>query len=136
MTIQLTHRERILQRIAIWSYVALCLLQFTATWLLRGQPELLWRWLGFFKYLVAACVGVQLAEFVLVIRRSGIVPTILIFIGGMAFIGFVIFPRMWFLLLSIAMSIASGVWIAWPQIRDLFQRMANSYREMAESNKM
>jgi len=102
MTIQLTHRERILHRVVIGSYVALGLSHLTATWLLRGQPELLLRWLDFLKYMAAPCLGLQLAELVFVIRRSGIVPAILMFIGGVGFIGFIIFPRMWLLLLSIA----------------------------------
>lgn len=136
MTIQLSHRERILHRIVIWSYLGLSLSYFAGALLLRGKPESFWRWLDFSKYLGGACLGLQLAALVSVIRRSGIVPAILMLIGGVAFIGFIIFPRLWLLLLSIAMSIASGVWIAWPQIRDLFQRMASSYREIAESNKM
>ena len=132
MTIQLTHRERILHRVVIGSYVAVGLSHLTATWLLRGQPELLLRWLDFLKYMAAPCLGLQLAELVFVIRRSGIVPTILMFIGGVAIIGFIIFPRMWLLLLGIGMSIASGIWIVWPQIRDLFLWMSSSYREIAK----
>jgi hypothetical protein len=136
MTIQLTRRERILHRVVIGSFVALGLSHLTATWLLRGQPELLLRWLVFSKYMTAAGLGLQLAELVFVIRRSGIVPTILMFIGGVAFIGFIIFPRMWLLPLGIGMSIASGVWVVWPQIRDLFLWMASSYREIAKASKM
>src|SRR6185369_1893536 len=136
MTIQLTRREKILHRVVIWSYLAVSLSYFAGALLLRGKPELFWRWLDFSKYLAGAYLGLQLVALAFVIRRSGIVPTILMFVGGVALIGFIIFPWMWLLLLGIGMSIASGVWIVWPQIRDLFLWMASSYQEIAKSSKM
>jgi hypothetical protein len=43
---------------------------------------------------------------------------------------------MWMLLLSMALSIAAGFCVAWPQIRDFLNRMGRSYREIAKSAKM
>ena len=64
------------------------------------------------------------------------VPTTLVFIGGVSFLGFVVFLQMWMLLLGVAMSIAGGFCVAWTQIRDLLNRMGRSYREIAKSAKM
>ena len=136
MNSQISRRARVYRRIVIWSYVALWLLHLIAAWTLQGKPELLWRWLYISKYLAAVCVGLQLAAIVFVMRRRGIVPTILVLIGGVSLLGFIVFLQIWLLLLGVAISIAAGFCVAWPQIRDLLNRMGRSYREIAKPAKM
>ena len=136
MNSQISRRAKVYRRVAIWSYVALWLLHLIAAWTLQGKPELLWRWLYISKYLAVVCVGLQLAAIVFVMRRRGIEPTTLVFIGGVSFLGFIVFFQMWMLLLGVAMSIAGGFCVAWPQIRDLFHQMGRSYCEIAKSAKM
>ena len=82
MKSQLSRRERVFQRVFTWPYVALWLSHIIAAWLLRGNPESLWRWLYVSKYLALVFVGLQLAGLVFVIRRSGIMPVVLVLTGG------------------------------------------------------
>ena len=136
MNSQISHRARVCRLFAIWSYAALWLSHLIAAWTFQGKPELLWRWLYISKYLAVVCLGLQLAAIVFFMRRSGMVPTTRVFIGGVSFLGFIVFLQMWMLLLGVAMSIARGFCVAWPQIRDLFHRMGRSYCEIAKSAKM
>ncbi len=136
MKSQFSRRERIFQRIVTWSYVALGLSHVIASWSLRGKPELLWSWFSVAKYLTTVCVGLQVAGLVFVLRWSGIVLATLVLIAGGSFLCFIVFLQMWMLLLSVALSIAGGFCLAWPQIRDFLNRMGRSYREIAKSAKM
>ena len=136
MKSQLSRSERSFQRIVTWSYVALGLSYLIVAWLLRGKSELLLRWLYVFEYLAFLCLGLQLAASVFAIRRTGIVPTILVFIGGVSLVGFIIFTRVWLLGLCVSLLGAAGIFGAWPQIRHLFHRMADSYRQIPKSNKI
>ena len=137
MKSQLSRRERVSRRLFTWPYVTLWLSHIIASWLLRGNPESLWRWLYVSKYMVLVFAGLQLAGLVFVIRRSGIMPVILVLTGGVLWLGFIVFPQAWILLvLGVAVSSAGGFCLAWPRIRDLFHRMAQSYSEIAKSTKM
>jgi len=136
MKSQLSRSERVFQRVFTCPYVALWLSHVIAAWLLRGNPESLWRWLHVSKYLVLVFVGLELAGLVFVIRRNGIIPVVLVLTGGVFLLGFIVFPQEWILLLGVTVSSAGGFCLAWPQIRDLFHRMAQSYSEIAKSAKM
>jgi hypothetical protein len=136
MKSKLSRSERVFRRVFTWPYVSLWLSHLIAAWSLRGNPESLWRWLHVSKYLASVFVGLQLAGPVFVIRRSGIIPVVLVLTGGLLLLGFIVFPQGSILLLGATVSSAGALCVAWPQIRDLFHRMAQSYREMAKSAKM
>ena len=137
MQSHLSTRERLLVDVLGWSWFpGLYLLSFIIAWRLHGRPELLERWLDLEKYLAALLLGLQVATFVFLVRRSGIVPAVLFFIGGVSLLGFGFSLQVWLLLLSGGASGAGGICLAWPQMRDLFHRLAGSYREMSESKKL
>jgi hypothetical protein len=100
MKSQLSRSERVFQRVFTWPYIALWLSHLIPAWLLRGNPESLWRWLHVSKYLALVFVGLQLAGLVFVIRRSGIIPGVLVLTGGLLLLGFIVF--------STGVDLASG----------------------------
>ena len=135
MKSQPTRGERILDLLAGWTYVVLFPLTFLGAWLLQGKPEGMLRWLNSWRFLLAFCFGLQLLALLATLRRRGILPTILVFIGGISLLGFFIFSQVWLLSVSVVASSAGAICAVWPQIRNVFNRLHRSYRELAQSAK-
>lgn len=134
MKSQIPLRDALFPGALIWFYVTMALLYGIAAWLLKGQPELLLR---ISKYLDVLVSGCQLAVIVRVLRaRRGIVPTIPVFIGGVLILGFFIFPQVWLLLLGGAVSSVGAILAVLPQLRNIYHRLNNSYREISASSKV
>jgi hypothetical protein len=134
MKSQSSVREALFPGILIWSYVVVMFLYLIAMWLLRGQPD---RLSQIAKYVNFVGLGCQLAVVVRVITlRRGVVPMIPVLIGGVSILGFFIFPRVWLLLLGGAMSSVGAILVGWPQLRAIFHRLSDSYREISASSKV
>lgn len=134
MKSQSSVRDALFPGILIWFNVVLLVLYTIAAWLLRGQPDLILR---IAKYVNFVAFGSQLTVLVRVLAlRRGVVPMVPVLIGGVLILGFFIFPQGWLLLLGGALLSVGAILALWPQLRAIFHRLGDSYREIAASSKL
>jgi hypothetical protein len=136
MNSKFSRPEMVLVRIAGWASPALFISSVIVTWWLHDKHELFLRWIEIEKYIALICIGLQTMLVGLVVRKRSIPGSILILLGGLFLLGFVMFAQPWLLLAALGISSAGGLLLVMPQLRDIYHRLSNSYREISASSKM
>ena len=81
-------------------------------------------------------VGLQYALIVLTIsKRRGIIQTLPLLFGVILLTTFLIYARLWLLLMGGIMSVVGVISVAWPRLREIYHRLSTSYREISASSK-
>ena len=135
MNSRLSRLENVLLRVVRWSFPASFILNVVVAWWLQGKHGLFLRWIEIQRYLALIYLVFAITLLGQILKQRSITGAILIFLGGLFFAGFVMFVQPWMLLIGLGVSMAGGIWMAMPQLREIFHRLSTSYRAISASSK-
>jgi len=130
MNSQAQQYTNILQRVLPWlELTAVVLILVSVSVQVFSPQSILGR-----AYPVA--VGLQYALIALTIsKRGSIIPTLPLLFGIILLTTFLIYARLWLLLMGGIMSVVGVISVAWPRLREIYHRLSTSYREISASSK-